>query len=44
MILYSKKDIVSRVIINSMSGISWHFKRLIPLAIKILDDAAEAVM
>ena len=39
-----KQDILSRVIINCMSGSSWHFKRFISLAVKILDDAAEAVI
>ena len=39
-----KQDILSRVIINSMSGSSLHFKRFISLAIKILDDATEGVI
>ena len=39
-----KQDIFSRVIINGMSGSSCHFKRYISLAVKILDDAAEAAI
>ena len=39
-----KQDILSRVIINGMSGSSWYFKRFISLAVKILDDEAEAVI
>ena len=40
-----KQDILSRVIIiNGMSGSSWHFKYFVSLAVKILDDAAEDVI
>ena len=39
-----KQDILSRVIINGMSGSSWHFKRFISLAVKILDNDAEEVI
>ena len=39
-----KQDILNRVIINCMSGSSWHFKRFISLAVKILDDAAKAAI
>ena len=39
-----KQDILSRVIINSMSGSSWHFKRFISLAVKIVDNDAEAII
>ena len=39
-----KQDILSRVIINGMPGSSWYFKRFISLAVKILDDEAEAVI
>ena len=38
-----KQDILSRVVINGTSGSSCHFKHFISLAVKILDDAAEAV-
>ena len=39
-----KQDILSSVIIYGMSGSSWHFKRFISLAVKILDDAAKAAI
>ena len=39
-----KQDTLSRVRINGMSGSSWHFKRFISLAAKILDTGAEAVL
>ena len=39
-----KQDILSRVIINGMSGSSWHFKRFISVAAKILDNDAETVV
>ena len=39
-----KRDTLSRVIINGMSGSLWHFKRFISFAVKILDDAAEAII
>ena len=39
-----KQDILSRVIINGMSGSSGYFKRFISLAVKILDDEVEAVI
>ena len=38
-----KQDILSRVIINGMSGSSWHFKQFISLAAKILDNDVERV-
>ena len=39
-----KQDTLSRVRIKGMSGSSWHFKRFISLAAKILDTGAEAVL
>ena len=39
-----KQHILSRIIINGMSGSSWCFKCFISLDLKILDDAAEAVI
>ena len=39
-----KQDILSSIIINGMSGSSWHFKRFISLAVKILDNDAEEVI
>ena len=39
-----KLEILSRVIINGMSGSSWHFKRFISLSVKVLDNDAEAVV
>ena len=39
-----KQEILSRVIIHQMSGSSWYFRRFISLAVKILDDATEAVI
>ena len=38
-----RQDILNRVIINTMSGSAWHFKRFISLAVKILDGEVEAV-
>ena len=35
-----KQEILSRVIINGMSGSSWHFKRFISLSVKVLDNDA----
>ena len=39
-----KQDILSRVIINGMSGSSCHFKQFISLAAKILDNDARTVV
>ena len=39
-----KQEILIRVIINGMSGSSWHFKRFISLSVKVLDNDAEAVV
>ena len=39
-----KQEILSRVIINGMSGSSWYFKRFISLSVKVLDNDAEAVV
>ena len=39
-----KQVILNRVIINGMSGSSWHFKRFISLSVKTLDNEAEAVI
>ena len=39
-----KQDILSRIIINGMSGSSWHFKCFIYLSVKILDNDVEAVI
>ena len=39
-----KQEILNRVIINSVTGSSWHFKRFVSLAVKILDDAVETSM
>ena len=39
-----KQDILSKVIINGLSGSSWHFKRFISLSVKVLDNDAEAVV
>ena len=38
-----RQDILNRVIINTMPGSAWHFKRFIFLAVKILDGEVEAV-
>ena len=39
-----KQEILSRVIINGMSGSSWHFKRFISVTVKVLDNDTEAVV
>ena len=39
-----KQEIFSRVIINGMSGSSWHFKRFVSLSVKVLDNDAEVVV
>ena len=39
-----KQEILSRVIIDGMSGCSWHFKRFLSLSVKVLDNDAEAVV
>ena len=39
-----KQDFLNRVIINGSSGSSWHFKRFIYLAVKILNDNIEAAL
>ena len=39
-----EQEILSRVIINGMSGSSWHFKCFILLSVKVLDNDAEAVV
>ena len=39
-----KQEIFSRVIINGMSGSSWHFKWFISLSVNALDNDAEAVV
>ena len=36
-----RQDILNRVIINTMPGSAWHFKRFISLAVKILDGEVE---
>ena len=36
-----RQDILNRVLINTMSGSAWHFKRFISLAAKILDGEVE---
>ena len=36
-----RQDILKRVIINTMSGSSWYFKRFVYLAVKILDGEVE---
>ena len=39
-----RQSILSKVIINGMSGSSWHFKHSISLSVKILDNNVEAVI
>ena len=39
-----KQEILSRAIINGMSGSSWHFECFISLTVKVLDNDAEAVV
>ena len=39
-----KQNILGRVIINGMSGSSWHFKRFVSLSLKILDNNVEVVI
>ena len=39
-----EQEILSRVIINGMSGSSWNFKRFISLSVKVLDNYTEAVV
>ena len=39
-----RQNVLRRVIINDMSGISWHFKRFVSLSLKILDNDVEAVI
>ena len=39
-----RQNILGRVIINGMSGSSWHFKCFVSLSLKILDNDAEAVI
>ena len=39
-----RQNILGRVIINGMSGGSWHFKRFISLSLKSLDNDDEAVI
>ena len=36
-----RQDILKRVIINTMSGSFWYFKRFVYLAVKILDGEVE---
>ena len=44
-IFYSlRQNILGRVIINGMSGSSWHLKRFVSLSLKILDNDVEAVI
>ena len=38
-----KQNILSRVIINGMTGSSWHFKRFVSLSLKVLDNNVDAV-
>ena len=33
-----RQNILGRVIINGMSGSSWHFKHFVSLSLKVLDD------
>ena len=39
-----RQNILGRVVINDMSGSSWHFKRFVSLSLKILDNDVEAVI
>ena len=39
-----KQEILSIVIINGMSGSSWHFKRFISLSVNVLDNVAEGAV
>ena len=39
-----RQYILGRVIINDMSGSSWHFKCFVSLSLKILDNDVEAVI
>ena len=39
-----RQNILGRVIINGMSGSSWHFKRFVSLLLKVLDNDVKAVV
>ena len=39
-----RQNILGRVIINGMSGSSWHFKRFVSLSLKFLDNDVETVI
>ena len=39
-----RQNILDRVIINGMSGSSWHFKRFVSLLLKVLDNDVKAVV
>ena len=39
-----RQNILGRVIINGMSGSSWHFKRFVSVALKILDNDVDAII
>ena len=39
-----REDILKRVIINTLSGSSWYFKRFVYLAVKILDAKVEILI
>ena len=44
-IFYSLRQyILGRVIVNGMSGSSWHFEHFVSLSLKILDNDVEAVI
>ena len=39
-----RQNILSRVIANGMTGISWHFKRFVSLSLKVLDINVESII
>ena len=39
-----RQNNLSRVIINGMSGSSWHFKRFLSLSLNVLDNDVQAVV
>ena len=39
-----RQNILSRVIVNGMTGSSWHFKRFVSLSLKVLDINVESII
>ena len=39
-----RQNVLGRVIINGMSGSSWHFTRFLSLSVNVLDNDVKAVV